>query len=81
MKCVFDQVRGTIFNELDDEKLHTIIDFGEFEEQFKIGASIPLSSAGDEGDGLVSQGSKRFKKPELHSLLEHNRLRNIGTKA
>lgn len=72
-------MRGTIFNELDDEKLHTIIDFSEFEEQFKLGSCIPLSNSGDENDGLVSQGSKRFKKPELHSLLEHNRLRNIGT--
>ena len=73
-----NQVKGTIFNELDDEKLHSIIDFNEFEEQFKIGTSLPLSSSGEDVDGsLVSIGSKRFKRPEMQTLLEHNRLRNI----
>ena len=71
-------MRGTIFNELDDEKLLNIIDFNEFEEQFKMGSNIPVSNANEEIDGLVSLGSKRFKKPELQTLLEHNRLRNIG---
>ncbi|KAH8318616.1 hypothetical protein KR067_000525, partial [Drosophila pandora] len=32
-----NQVRGTIFNELDDEKIFKQIDFNEFEERFKIG--------------------------------------------
>lgn len=35
-----NQVRGTIFNELDDEKLHKSIDFADFEEKFKIGMGI-----------------------------------------
>ena len=71
------QVKGTIFNELDDDKLHSIIDFNEFEEAFKIGSSLPVNNAEDV-DGLVSLGSKRFKRPEMQTLLEHNRLRNIG---
>ena len=72
------QVKGTIFNELDDDKLHSIIDFNEFEEAFKIGSSLPVSNSEDV-DGLICMGSKRFnKRPELQSLLEHNRLRNIG---
>lgn len=71
-------MKGTIFNELDDEKLHSIIDFNEFEEQFKMGSNIPVSNSNEEIEGLVSQGSKRFKRPELLTLLEHNRLRNIG---
>lgn len=74
------QVKGTIFNELDDDKLLSIIDFNEFEEQFKIGTGLPISKSGDEVEGLTTQGSKRFKRPELQSLLEHNRLRNIGKK-
>lgn len=74
-----NQVKGTIFNELDDDKLLSIIDFNEFEEQFKIGTSLPMTTSGDDQvEGLVPQGSKRFKRPELQSLLEHNRLRNIG---
>lgn len=70
------QVRGTIFNELDDEKLHKQIDFADFEEKFKIGIGGPLSNGISEVDGL--NASKRFKKPENVSVLEHTRLRNIG---
>lgn len=73
-----NQVRGTIFNELDDEKLHKTIDFADFEEKFKIGIGIG-ALASSEIDGLARDfSSKRFKKPENISLLEHTRLRNIG---
>lgn len=75
------QVRGTIFNELDDEKIYKFIDFNEFEERFKIGVGGGLSTGNSsEVDGtLQSYPSKRFKKPDNISLLEHTRLRNIGT--
>lgn len=43
-----------------------------------MGSNIPVSNSNEEIEGLVSQGSKRFKRPELLTLLEHNRLRNIG---
>lgn len=71
-------MRGTIFNELDDEKLHKQIDFADFEERFKIGIGGPLVNGNSEVDGLNSFPSKRFKKPENVSVLEHTRLRNIG---
>lgn len=75
-----NQVRGTVFNELDDEKLFNVIDFLEFEEHFKIGQGGPGMANGDvsEVDALHAFGSKRFKKPELTSLMEHTRLRNIA---
>ncbi|XP_064544839.1 formin-like protein isoform X3 [Drosophila montana] len=76
-----NQVRGTIFNELDDEKIFKQIDFNEFEERFKIGIGGGLhnGSNGSEVDGaLSSYPSKRFKKPDNVSLLEHTRLRNIA---
>lgn len=73
-----NQVRGTIFNELDDEKLHKTIDFADFEEKFKIGIGIGALASTDI-DGLGRDfSSKRFKKPDNISLLEHTRLRNIG---
>ncbi|KAG0715873.1 Formin-like protein CG32138 [Chionoecetes opilio] len=76
------QVRGTIFNELDDEKLFSIIDFLEFEEHFKIGLAGGAGKANgnmSEVDSLHSYGSKRMpKKLELTSLMEHTRLRNIA---
>jgi len=73
-----NQVRGTIFNELDDDRLHNQIDFSDFEERFKIGMSGHVANGNSEVDGLQSFPSKRFKKPENISLLEHTRLRNIG---
>lgn len=80
MNNLRSKVRGTIFNEIDDEKLHKQIDFTDFEERFKIGISGPQlnGSSSDMHDGLSSMPSKRFKKPENVSLLEHTRLRNIG---
>ncbi|XP_011494588.1 PREDICTED: formin-like protein CG32138 isoform X2 [Ceratosolen solmsi marchali] len=73
-----NQVRGTIFNELDDDRLHSYIDFTDFEERFKIGIGTHLANGTNEIDGLQSFPSKRFKKPENVSLLEHTRLRNIA---
>jgi len=73
-----NQVRGTIFNELDDDRLHGVIDFGDFEERFKIGTGGPLTNGDSEVDGLSSFPSKRFKRTENVSLLEHTRLRNIA---
>ncbi|KAF2904151.1 hypothetical protein ILUMI_02040 [Ignelater luminosus] len=73
-----NQVRGTIFNELDDDKLHNTIDFVDFEERFKIGSIGLLNSTSNEVDGLSTFPSKRFKKPENVTLLEHTRLRNIA---
>ncbi|XP_055372916.1 formin-like protein isoform X2 [Condylostylus longicornis] len=74
-----NQVRGTIFNELDDEKIHKQIDFIDFEERFKIGVGGPMSNGTQELDGNLSTfPSKRYKKPESVSVLEHTRLRNIA---
>ncbi|KAJ8981735.1 hypothetical protein NQ317_008996 [Molorchus minor] len=73
-----NQVRGTIFNELDDDKLHSYIDFNDFEERFKIGNVNMLSNGVSQTDGLSTFPSKRFKKPENVTLLEHTRLRNIA---
>lgn len=73
-------MRGTIFNELDDEKIYKYIDFNEFEERFKVGIGGKIGSNGiSEVDcNLQSYPSKRFKKVDNISLLEHTRLRNIG---
>lgn len=73
-----NQVRGTIFNELDDDKLHKFIDFNDFEERFKIGTGAVTANGDCEADGLATFPSKRFKKPDNISLLEHTRLRNIA---
>ncbi|XP_049860745.1 formin-like protein isoform X4 [Schistocerca gregaria] len=73
-----NQVRGTIFNELDDDRLHSVIDFADFEERFKIGMGGALTNGDSDVDGLTNFPSKRFKRAENVSLLEHTRLRNIA---
>lgn len=71
------QVRGTVFNELDDDKLASVIDFGDFEENFKMGPGV-LAGGGALNADVGTLGTRRTKKPERTSLLEHTRLRNIG---
>lgn len=67
-----NQVKGTIFNELDDDKLHKTINFNEFEEKFKLGGGITNGHSTTDGIGTI------IKKPEKQSLLETTRLRNLG---
>lgn len=71
-------MRGTIFNDLDEDKLRVHIDFDDFEERFKIGTTAAVRN-GDAHDGGNSiNSSKRFKKQENVTVMEHTRLRNIG---
>jgi hypothetical protein len=72
------QVGGTVFSELDDDRLHGVINFGDFEERFKIGTGISFRSRDTDVDGLVSFPINRVKRTEKVSLLEHTRLRNVA---
>lgn len=67
------QVKGTVFAELDDEKLFQVIDFVGFEEVFKLGHAL-RGAGGDSTPTLL----KKSRKPESISLLEPNRLRNVA---
>ncbi|PZC85815.1 hypothetical protein B5X24_HaOG215177 [Helicoverpa armigera] len=82
-----NQVRGTIFNELDEERPRRRINFTEFEEKFRIGGTVGSTPLDTDTDTLASFPSKRFRKPDTVkrfrkpdtvSLLEHTRLRNIA---
>ncbi|KAM3957117.1 LOW QUALITY PROTEIN: formin-like protein [Aphomia sociella] len=75
-----NQVRGTIFNELDEERPRRRINFAEFEQKFRIGGAAggAGAAAACDADSLASFPSKRFRKPDTVSLLEHTRLRNIA---
>jgi len=57
-----------------------VIDFGQFEEKFKLTAAgrALINGNSDQHDGLMTYPSKRMKKQDNISLLEHTRLRNIG---
>lgn len=66
------QVKGTVFCELDDEKLMNVIDFEHFEELFKTGNQNGLD--GPKIDPLF----KIVPKPENVTLLDAQRQRNLG---
>lgn len=57
-----------------------MIDFGNFEEKFKLTAAgrALINGNSDQHDGTMTCSNKRIKKPDNISLLEHTRLRNIG---
>ncbi|XP_053373201.1 formin-like protein isoform X2 [Mercenaria mercenaria] len=65
------QVKGTVFADLDDEKLYRVIDFNGFEETFKLGVLGGLKG----GD---STPKTLKKKKESITLLEPNRVRNVA---
>lgn len=75
------QVKGTVFCELDDEKLLKIIDFETFEELFKTGPAIVSSSSNNmnskNGDSPTTL-RKIMRKNENLTLLEAQRQRNLA---
>ncbi|BES96764.1 Drf_GBD [Nesidiocoris tenuis] len=73
-----NQVRGTVFCELDDGRVFNRIDFNDFEDKFKMPGPPNKDNISLTDSSLTTMPSKRFKKSDLISLLEHNRLRNIA---
>ncbi|XP_077978511.1 formin-like protein 2 isoform X2 [Glandiceps talaboti] len=69
-----NQIRGTVFSELDDDKVMTEIDFGQFEETFKTKAQ-PGTDLKRNGTPRIST---RAPKKETITLLESNRLQNLS---
>ncbi|CAF1324334.1 unnamed protein product, partial [Didymodactylos carnosus] len=69
------QVRGTVFNELDDEKYLKLIDFETFEELFKTGSGLPVNNAGNISPYIKP---KFIKVPESLTLLDPQRQRNLA---
>ncbi|XP_065897547.1 formin-like protein 2 isoform X2 [Dysidea avara] len=68
------KINGTIFSDLDDENVHKVVDFTEFEETFKLksqGESLPKHTA-------MSVSSSSVKRKNVDGLLEPNRAQNIA---
>ncbi|XP_064648618.1 formin-like protein isoform X3 [Lineus longissimus] len=68
------QVKGTVFADLNDEKLMKFINFNHFEDSFRIGGAIMDN---DEVDN-TPRTMRRSRKPSLMSLLEPQRTRNVA---
>ncbi|XP_013913773.1 PREDICTED: formin-like protein 1 isoform X3 [Thamnophis sirtalis] len=67
-----NQINGTIFNELNDEKVLQELDMNDFEEQFKTKAQGP-------GKEFSSIKTKTLQKaPTKVSLIECNRAKNLA---
>jgi hypothetical protein len=74
------QVKGTVFCELDDEKLLNIIDFDRFEELFKTGPGLTNGKPNPNQKMDSPTTLRKMKKQENHTLLEAQRQRNLGKK-
>ncbi|ELU17806.1 hypothetical protein CAPTEDRAFT_171809 [Capitella teleta] len=71
-----NQVKGTVFSELDDEKLYETLDFNQFEEAFKLNTAGSLGA--DDLETPTLNKRKMSRRPETISLLDNNRLRNVA---
>lgn len=71
------QVKGTIFCELDDEKLLKVIDFETFEELFKTGPSVGSTRANSKVES-PNAIKKLMKKNENLTILDAQRQRNLA---
>ncbi|XP_033103480.1 formin-like protein 2 isoform X3 [Anneissia japonica] len=66
-----NQIRGTVFSELDDDRVMKDIDFNQFEEVFKTKSQ---THSKDIPDGKL----KTLSRKEKTSLLDGNRLQNLA---
>ncbi|KAM6449793.1 formin-like protein 1 isoform 3-T3 [Liasis olivaceus] len=67
-----NQINGTIFNELNDEKVLQELDMNDFEEQFKTKAQGPSTNL----NSIKAKTSQ--KAPAKVSLIECNRAKNLA---
>lgn len=65
-----NQIRGTIFNGVDEKRVRKIINFTHFEDKFRI---IDMSQ-----HSRNSPLGNRIRTPAFVSLLDSNRLRNVS---
>ncbi|XP_022644817.1 formin-like protein CG32138 isoform X6 [Varroa destructor] len=73
------EVNGTVFSNLDDEKLYNRLNrlrLDRFEEQFKLGPAN--GGVGTDKTDRPDDTIKKFRGPEKVSQLDHNRLRNMA---
>ncbi|XP_064401214.1 formin-like protein 1 isoform X1 [Halichondria panicea] len=69
------QIAGTVFTEMDDEKIIKLIDFTEFEETFKL--NTPANNEPD-GEGVKPEPTPRKKTVQKEGLLDTNRSQNVA---
>ncbi|XP_072300480.1 formin-like protein 2 [Eucyclogobius newberryi] len=67
-----NQINGTVFNEIDDEKILEDLNVDEFEEMFKTKGQGPAL------DPSMSKQSVIQKGPNKATLLNSNRAKNLG---
>lgn len=89
-----NQLKGTIFSELDDDKVIDAIDFEWFEEQFKLAGAETSTPKGagplsgptmglkypldQQGQMGDSQNGATLQSSRRQTLLDHKRLRNLA---
>lgn len=68
------QVAGTVFSQLDDEKIIKTIDFNDFEEKFKRNDAHTAVAA----ESTASQPKSEPLKRRMDSVLQPNRSQNVS---
>merc|ERR1719471_2452703 len=75
-----NNVSGTFWYTTNDEKIINEIDFSAFEEAFKLNP-VPMNNrkgGRDEQDQSSAHRVSTIKTPQLKSLMEHTRLKNVA---
>merc|ERR1719422_2117040 len=72
-----NDINGTFWQTTDDDKIIKQIDFGAFEEAFKLNTAPANSRNRDEKDNS-SKTQLNSSKPQLKSLMEHTRVKNVA---
>ncbi|VDO96818.1 unnamed protein product [Soboliphyme baturini] len=73
-----NQVKGTVFSELDDDRVAQQINFDDFEELFKLDPK-PISGTPNANATLVRSGqSPSVSSNKKETILDHKRLRNLA---
>merc|ERR1719445_508688 len=72
-----NDINGTFWQTTDDDKIIKQIDFGAFEEAFKLNTAPANNRKRDEKDSS-SKTQLNSSKPQLKSLMEHTRIKNVA---
>jgi len=72
-----NDIKDTVWYTMNDEKIMSEIDFSAFEEAFKLNPVLPKKGE-DAPDSNGTNTVKSIKSPQLDSLMEHTRLKNVA---
>uniref|UniRef100_A0A1I8GQ57 FH2 domain-containing protein n=1 Tax=Macrostomum lignano TaxID=282301 RepID=A0A1I8GQ57_9PLAT len=73
-----NQCRGTIFMDMQPDRVRQGLDCDDFEEKFKLAAAAATSAASTGGDGDSTDDPLARMRKDKPTLLSHDRLRSVA---